>query len=87
LTEAQRRFGDRQLDHWLARCFRKVLVRNSLTTWQSPWSGYAYRPRLPHDEKLTDEIVAVKIVEVVKDGLRDSGEIYERVFNDLQLRK
>jgi hypothetical protein len=40
--------------------------------------------RLP-DGELTEEIVAVKIVEVVKEGLRDPGEIYERVLSDLVL--
>ena len=37
--------------------------------------------------EVPDQIVAAKIVEVVKEVLRDPGEIYERVFNDLQLRK
>jgi hypothetical protein len=40
--------------------------------------------RLP-DGELTEEIVAVKIIEVVKDGLRDPGKIYERVLSDLAL--
>jgi hypothetical protein len=40
--------------------------------------------RLP-DGELTEEIIAVKIVEVVQEGLRDPGEIYDRVLEDLKL--
>lgn len=41
--------------------------------------------RLP-DGELTEEIVAVKIIEVVKEGLRDPGAIYERVLSDWHCR-
>jgi hypothetical protein len=44
--------------------------------------GFVSSLRLPDGER-TEEIVAIKIVEVVKEGLRDPGEIYERVLSDL----